>query len=380
MIGDLTHTTLPTASRAFVEFAQILRRNQFAISPDQTIDFIAAIGLLGPTHIDDVRRAGMATLSIPQDRLGVYNALFDGFFLGRVATAPGEPDDDASTEAFDAGQSELEIEVETSDDEETGDEASRAEVLSHRTFQQTDPGEVLNSFLRRLPARLPRRRSQRWRPDRHGAGFDLRRNMRKALQRDGELFDLHRRSRKLKPRPLVLLIDVSGSMKDQSEDFMRLAHIVVHRAARAEVFTLGTRLTRVTKALETRNQEEGLQDVAGLVADFDGGTRIGDALQALLSVPRFAVSLRGAAVVVLSDGLERGDPSAMVDAVARISRMAWRLDWLSPLASAQDFEPRTEALRLSLNHFDDLSGAGDIAAVADHILDLAEPKLRWRAA
>ena len=306
--------------------------------------------------------------------------LFGGFFLGRVSAVPAATDDEETTEALDAGVGTRDVEIESADDEETGDEASRAEILSHRMFPARNDGAVLNAFSRRLPRQLPQRRSQRWQSSRRGSGFDLRRNIRRALQRDGEMFELFRRRRKLKQRPICLLIDISGSMKGQSEDFLRLAHIVVQRAERAEVFTLGTRLTRVTKALRNRHRDATLAEVAGLVSDFDGGTRIGDAMQALLSVPKFAVCLRGAAVIVLSDGLERGDPDAMVDAAARISRMAWRLDWLSPLASDEDFVPRTEALRLSLRSFDSLSGAGSLESVATHILDLAVPSLRRRAA
>ena len=371
---------MPEASRAFVEFAQVLRRNNFAVSPDQTMGFIEAIGLLGPNSVEDIRRAAIAMLAIPRDRFGEFNALFDGFFLGRVMAVPAPAEEDESVEALDAGIGTQDIEIDSADDEETGDEASRAETLSHRTFPPRDASRVLTSFSRRLPGRLPLRRSQRWQRNRRGEGFDLRRNMRKALARDGEFFELFRRRRKLKQRPITLLLDVSGSMKEQSEEFLHLAHIVVQRSERAEVFTLGTRLTRVTKALQNRDRNAALADVAGLVADFDGGTRIGDALQAMLSVPRFAVCLRGAAVVVLSDGLERGDPGAMVDAVARISRSAWRLDWLSPLASSEDFEPRTEALRLSLGYFDSLAGAGNVEIVADHILSLASAPQRRRAA
>ncbi|MEP0944223.1 MAG: VWA domain-containing protein [Rhizobiaceae bacterium] len=376
---SIRETSLPRASQALVEFVQVLRRNGFAVAPDQTISFIEAVAMLGPGSPDDIRRAGIALLAPPRERWSEYDALFNAFFLGKSVPVFAEDDSSDEAEAYDADEGSRDIEVD-GDNDEAGQETSRGETLSHRQFLPRDPAEVLTQMARRLPRTLPTRSSRRWRSSRRGEGFDLRKNLRKAMQRDGEIFELARRQRRLKQRPLALLIDVSGSMKEQSEDFLRLAHTVVQSADRAEVFTLGTRLTRVTKPLRDRDRDTALGEISGLVADFDGGTRIGDALQALLAVPRFAVSLRGASVVVLSDGLERGEPDAMVDAVARMSRMAWRLDWLSPLAGSEDFKPRTAALGQSLVHLDTLAGGGSLEAVADHVLRLADPAQRRRAA
>ena len=105
-----------------------------------------------------------------------------------------------------------------------------------------------------------------------------------------------------------------------------------------EVFTFGTRLTRVTRPMRLKRREQALAAAAQIVSDFDGGTRIGDALQAFLAVPRFAGYARGAATLIVSDGLERGDPLALADAVAKLSRRAWRLSWLTPLAHGQEFQ------------------------------------------
>ena len=122
------------------------------------------------------------------------------------------------------------------------------------------------------------------------------------------------------------------------------------------MFTFGTRLTRVTRPLRLKRREQALNAAAHLVSDWDGGTRIGDALQAFLAVPRFGSYARGAAVVIISDGLERGDPSALRDAVAKLSRRAWRVSWLTPLASGTGFQPQTEALIAIQRFVDDLVG------------------------
>jgi uncharacterized protein with von Willebrand factor type A (vWA) domain len=150
---------------------------------------------------------------------------------------------------------------------------------------------------------------------------------------------------------VLLLIDVSGSMKDQTDGYLRFAHALARATDRVEVFTLGTRLTRISRALRGRNRDQALALASTLVADWDGGTRLGDALQAFLAVPRFAGFARGALVVILSDGLERGDPEALTDAVERLSRLAWATLWLNPLASG-DARPETEALTAILPFID----------------------------
>ena len=371
--------TVPSPIRAFVNFVQLLRANGFAVAPDQTIGFIEALGLLGPNRLSDIRNAGIAMLAIPRERWDEYDALFRAFFLDQTVAAPADPADQDEAEAHDMEGGTRDVEM-PGDELESGQEVSRAEQLSHRQFIRRERSEVLRTFSRQAPDRLPRRKSRRWKPRRHGDRIDLRANARRSLQREGEVFDLALRSRKLKQRPITLLIDVSGSMKEQSESFIRLAHAIVQRADRPEVFTLGTRLTRITPALRNRQVETALDRVSALVADFDGGTRIGDALQALLAVPRFAASLRGALTLVLSDGLERGDPTAMVDAVAKISRLAWRQDWLSPLAGQDQFVPRTEALKAALPYMDSLSSAENLQTVVDHILSAASTRTRRRAA
>jgi hypothetical protein len=130
----------------------------------------------------------------------------------------------------------------------------------------------------------------------------------------------------------------------------------------------------VTRPLRLKRREQALFATAHLVSDWDGGTRIGDALQAFLAVPRFAAYARGAATVVLSDGLERGDVSALRDAVAKLSRQAWRLSWLTPLAAGPGFKPQTEALIAIQRFVDDLVDGGSAAAVVSHVLSLGRRK------
>ena len=246
--------------------------------------------------------------------------------------------------------------------------AVRAEALAERRFSPGGPSDALRRLAREAPTRLPRRRGHRRMRARRGPWADLRRTLRETARNDGEVMRLGRLKRRARPRKMLLLIDVSGSMKARSEDNLRLAHTLVQATPNVEVFTFGTRLTRVTRALRLKRREQALAAAAHLVSDWDGGTRIGDALQAFFAVPRFGGYARGAAVVILSDGLERGDLSALRDAVAKLSRRAWRLSWLTPLATGAGFVPQTEALIAIRRFVDDMADGGSNAAVVAHVL------------
>lgn len=360
---------LPRAAQAFVEFPTILRAHGFAISPDQTIGFLEAIELLGPRNIEDIRRAGVAMMAIPKEREEEFDALFRAFFLGMTVPGAMEEEEDEVSAQEPTGATEEMEEIDPEGD--PGDEAASVERLSRRDFAPDDPDAALAHFQRAAPARLPRRRSYRFAAANRGKLLDMRRTLREAAKRDGEVFTLAHRRRKDRQRKIVLLIDVSGSMKERTESALRFAHTLTRAAERAEVFTLGTRLTRVTPALRLRNREQAMARASALIADVDGGTRIGEALTAFLSVPRYAGFARGAAVIVLSDGLERGSPQAMRDAARRLSRIAWRLDWLTPLAADPGFAPATSALASILPDLHALENGATTAAVVNHVLDLA---------
>lgn len=360
---------LPGAARPFVAFPALLREHGFAVAPEQTVSFLSAVGLLGPRSIADVRRAAVATLAPHPEQRERFDALFDLHFLGALAEGDAEewePDAEMPVQE-DSGSREILVGERTN---ETGQAATGTEALSVRQVRQADDGDALRRFGRALPDALPRRRGYRFRRARRGAAVDLARTLRDAIRHDGEAMALRKRKRVTRARPLLLLVDVSGSMKQRSDAHLTLGHTVVQALPRAEVFTFGTRLTRLTRALRRKRREQALSEASGLVADWDGGTRIGDALQVFLAVPRFAAYARGALVVVLSDGLERGDPTALVDAVTRLARRAHRIDWLTPLAAEPGYRPETEALRLILPRLASLADGGSTARICRHILAL----------
>lgn len=355
-----TVNELPHAARPFFEFAGALRANGFAVAPEQTENFIAAVGVLGPKTIQDIRRSAFATLAPPPEQHDEFEALFRMVFLGQTLAAPTSSDgDEEELQAFDDRDGTMEP-PEAEDLHESGAEAVRSELLSVRRFAALGEAEALRHFRRRAPNDLPKRRSRRLIAGGSGGKIDMRRALREAVKRDGEVVQLPTLARKVRQRRVLLLIDISGSMKAQTDTYLRFAHTLARATERLEVFTIGTRLTRVTRALRHANRDQALETASTLVADWDGGTRLGDALAAFLSVPRFAAFARGALVVVLSDGLERGDPAAMTGAVERLSRHAWSILWLTPLAGDHQYVPQTEALQ-AISPFIDRLGDGSTA-------------------
>ena len=363
---------LPRGAQPFVAFAGLLRRHGFAVAPDQTQTFIQAVGLLGPRHMRDIYEAALATLAPPPERRTEFEALFRLMFLGQSLGAPaaGEPDDEDEIEAFDERDGAMEP-PEAAEEREVGAEATALEALALRHFAAGNEVAALNAFARRAAGALPRQRSYRRRASHSGNRWNIRRLLRDAVKRDGEVLTLPMLDRKSRQRRILVMLDISGSMKAQTDAGLRFCHALARAAERIEVFTIGTRLTRVTRAVRHRQRDQALALTNTLVADWDGGTRLGDALGAFLAVPRFASFARGSVVLILSDGLERGDVSALADAVLALSRLAWRIVWLTPLAADVGYRPQTAGLKAILPYIDHLGDGSRIERLCDEVLGLA---------
>ena len=310
-------SSLPEAARPFVDFPVILRAYGFPIAPEQTMGFVEAVSLLGPRGMDDIYRASRAMLGPQPERFDEFDALFRAFFYGQTLATPAFSDDEDEELRVQEDGDRL-IAPDSGDLNESGAQATPTERLNVRRFAGTDEAAVLRRFRRAAPAHLPKRRAYRRLASKQGDAWNLRQALREAVRRDGEVLRLPKMRRKLTQRRILFLIDVSGSMKTATDGFLRLAHSLGRSAERLEVFTLGTRLTRITRAIRRRQRDQALAVASDLVSDWDGGTRLGDALQAFLAVPRFAGFARGALVVMLSDGLERGDHDAMIDAAKNL--------------------------------------------------------------
>ncbi|TPI53953.1 VWA domain-containing protein [Mesorhizobium sp. B2-3-6] len=360
---------LPRAATPLLSFARLLRRYGFAIAPEQVSRFMQAVTLLGPRSMADIREAALATLAPPPDRRDEFEAHFQSHFYGN-ASAVIEGDADEETRIKDDGGADDER-IEAEQKQEGGELSSALEQLSSRDFQRDD--DSLTAFRRKLSSALPARRSFRTVRTHSRGKLDLRRSLREIVGADGDVPSPLLRRRQTVPRKLLLLIDVSGSMKLHTADYLKLAHAAVQGADRAEIFTFGTRLTRITSALRIRDRDQALARAAAQVDDWDGGTRMGPTLLAFLSVPRFSSFTRGAAVVILSDALERGDHAELEIAMRRLSARAFRLSLATPLAGDPRFQPATAALRAILPDLDDLVDGSSLAGLTDFILSLARP-------
>lgn len=354
--------TLPRALVPFLHFAAVLRASGFPVAPEQTEDVIAATGLLGPKALTDIRAAARALYGPPPERWPEFDALFDQCFLGRSIAAPAMGAQEDMPDAYDAGA--LDLMPEPDEDDPSGTDATAAERLFARDFDAVLDAQALRRFRRAAAAAMPQRRSRRTKSYPKGPRPDPARAFREMARYDGDIAHLPAKRRVTKPRRVLLLLDVSGSMKGQTDSSLRIAHAVTQSLPQVETFTLGTRLTRVTRALRPRQETVALTRASGLVADWDGGTRLGEALLTFLSVPRFAGLARGAYTVILSDGLERGGPEAIIEAMTRLSRLSWGTLWLSPLATTAQ-SPETAAMQAIaplLDHIGDGSTAPRICA------------------
>ncbi|QKW36876.1 VWA domain-containing protein [Actinomadura sp. NAK00032] len=352
-------------------FLRALRAEGVGVPANKQLDFLAGIELLAPSTPGRLYWVGAATLVSAEADRHVYDEVFQRFF-GTAADAflmTGEPaaeaedeEDDQDDESATAGGADDDAAPVLDQAGGTGLEASRVSPEAARHFAATGPEarETMRRICRELPGAVPAVRSRRCRPSGRRNRLDLRAVYLASRRTHGEFVRLRWRDRPHRRRRVLLLIDVSGSMKQYSPDYLRFAHTVVAACDRAEVFTFGTRLTRVTAVLRDPDVDAALAALARVVLDADGGTMIGSSLETFLGNARFATMARGALVLVLSDGLERGDCAAMAAATRRLARLGHRLSWWSPLACHPEYRPLTRGMSLVLPDIDALTGVQDL--------------------
>jgi hypothetical protein len=245
---------------------------------------------------------------------------------------------------------------------------SEVELLRTKDFAHYSEAEsaLARELIARLARRGPTRVSRRTRPAarRRGHAPDLRRVVRASLRTGGELVERHWRAPSERPRPVVLVCDVSGSMAPYARMLLQYLHACVTARRRVEAFAFGTRLTRITNELSGRDHDRALERASAAVVDFAGGTRIGAALAELNRAHGRRVG-RGAVVVVLSDGWDRGDPELLAAEMARLHRSAYRLVWLNPLAAHASYEPLTLGMRAAIPHTDRLLPGNSLASLEE---------------
>jgi uncharacterized protein len=232
--------------------------------------------------------------------------------------------------------------------------ASAVELLREKSFADLTEEERLRvaRVIRRLAVVVPRRRTRRFRPAPGGARFDVRRTLRRSLRTQGEPFHRAWRDRRVRTRPLVLILDVSGSMSPYARALLQFAFAAMAAGRRVEVFCFGTRLTRVTRTLKTTDPDRAMHEIGRQVADWEGGTRIGASLKTLLDEWGQRAALRGSVAVICSDGLERGEPELLRVQMARLRRLAHRVVWVNPLKGSPRYEPLARGMAAALPSID----------------------------
>jgi uncharacterized protein with von Willebrand factor type A (vWA) domain len=280
-----------------------------------------------------------------------------------VAEAIGDGEE---TSAAESGSADL-LPPDAGETSESGQAATDAEALALKAFDAETPAVRLRAMQRRLARTAPRRRGYRRIAARVGDRADLRRSLARMLRGGSSAAMPVWTKRREKTRRVLLLVDISGSMKAHTDDTLRFAHALTQTLPAVETFSFGTRLTRLTKSLRHKDIDQALAEIAPAVADWGGGTRIADSIAAFLGIQRFSRASRGALTIVVSDGLERGEPVAMAHAVRRLAARSWRLAWLTPLAADPAFSPDTAGLRSILGIVDHLGDGSGIGALADFI-------------
>jgi uncharacterized protein len=257
--------------------------------------------------------------------------------------------------------------------------ATDEEVLRDKRFDALEPAELaaLYRLMAELSLATPERRTRRAEPFRHGARIDMRRTLRTSLRTGGDPFRLARRRRRVVPRRLVLLCDISGSMEPYARAYLQFLTCATESGpGRNEAFVFATRLTRLTRALHSRNPERAIRQAAASAPDWSSGTRIGEALKTFNDRHGRRGMARGAVVVILSDGWERGDPNLVGREMERLARLAYRIVWVNPRAAAHGFSPQAGGMVAALPYCDALVSGHSLAALHEVIAAIGAE--RWR--
>jgi hypothetical protein len=351
-------------------FGRALRRRGLPVGTGRIVTFARAVAALSPVGRDDLYWAARASLIARPEDVEAFDAAFADAFEADVtvelavpASPPdgSEPDDPDDASVADRAEGATASSWRAADGDEPPEGptsarvvASAAEVLREKSFAELSEAERVrvSRIIRRLAVDVPTRRTRRSRPSAAGTSFDMRRTLRRSLRTHGEPFDRAWRTRSRRTRPLVLILDVSGSMTPYARALMQFGFAAMAAGRRVEVFCFGTHLTRVTRTLMRRDPDRALHDVGRVVPDWEGGTRIGASLKELLDGWSQRTALRGSVAVICSDGLERGDPALLAAQMRRLRRLTHRVVWVNPLKGSARYEPAARGMAAALPSVD----------------------------
>ncbi len=362
-----------------VAFTQILRGLGLSVPTSSTHTFAAALCATGLDHRDATYWAGRSTLVRRVEDIAQYDRAFAVFFEGRSSTGTDAPVDEPLS---------ITIAVDADDDSADGDEDadgaddevielrfSATEILRHKDFADYSTDELvqaqeLMSHLRLVGA--PRASLRRGPTPRRTPTPDIRRTVRSAIRAGGEPIERHHLARTPRLRRLVLLLDVSGSMEPYARALLRFVHAAVAGRQKVEAFTLGTRLTRITRELTSRDPDIAVRAAGERVADWSGGTRLGAGLRQFNDQWGVRGLARNSIVVILSDGWDRGEPDVLAAEMERLQRVTHRLIWVNPLKVTPGYAPLARGMAAALPHVDRFVEGHSVAAMEELTRVIAE--------
>jgi uncharacterized protein len=378
---------LPAVAGAF---CRRLHDAGLPVTPARAADLARALALVRPVSRRRLYFTARSVLVADPLQVPVFDAVFAAVFGGAAAGAPPAPgdvhavpaqDDDRSVPAprtvegegrqSSAGVFAASEPGPQSEDEDAVDvpvaAASDEERLAQRSFDALSADELVRLYglMSRLRLATPTRRTRRHERGSHGQDVDMRRTLRRSLRTGGDPIRLARRRRRIVRRRLVLLCDISGSMEPYARAYLQFLTCARGAGPNAEAFVFATRLTRVTRALASRRPERAMARVALAAPDWSSGTRIGEALRSFNDRHGRRGMARGAVVVILSDGWERGEPELVGREMARLGRLAHRIVWVNPRMSAAAFRVRTGGMVAALPYCDALVSGHSFAALGE---------------
>ena len=364
-----------------IEFGDELRDAGIAVGTGDAMTYVEAVSLLNPADLGDVYWAGRGTLVSRRDLIPTYDRVFKSFFLD--VETQGDSELKAMMRATTSTAATLEVpspdpgEGEESNEEEAqlGYMASGAQVWRNKAFAACTDQEL--ATIRRIVSDIkltpPRRRTRRTITAKNGPRHDPRRMARETMRSHGDPTRLFRQKRRLRIRPLVFILDVSGSMSDYSRNLLQFAYSARRAADKVEVFCFGTRLTRITRSLDRRKPDDALNLAATAVFDWDGGTRIGQSLDQFIKRWGRRGLSRGSIVVICSDGLDRGDPALLESAMEKLSRLSHRIVWMNPhKGDVKDFRPNSLGMMVADPFIDEIFSGHDLASLEQFAEKLRE--------
>jgi uncharacterized protein len=357
-----------------VAFGRRLQDAGLPLTPQREAGFARALTLTRPVSRRRLYWTARAAFVTDQAQVPTFDRVFFAVFgeqpdeerfdpdEARAAGTPpeGEAGHDARTTGDDGSDDDATVDVPLA-------MASDAERLATKSFDALDPGELarLYRLMSRLQLATPERRTRRFEKGRHGQHVDLRRTLRGSLRTAGDPIRLARRHRRVVRRRLVMLCDISGSMEPYARAYLQFLASAAGSGPKAEAFVFATRLTRLTRALASRHPERAIQRAAAAAPDWSSGTRIGDALKTFNDRHGRRGMARGAVVVILSDGWERGDPALVGREMARLARLAHRIVWVNPRVGASAFSVRAGGMVAALPHCDALVSGHSFRALGE---------------